>query len=173
MCSMKMNIRQITAKDWPAIMAIQQNCYHDIAPESLASMQSKWLVSPDSCMVYEHQGQIMAYVLTHPWQKGDAPKLDSVFTSIEDSCSLYIHDMAVSPCAQGLGVAKKLVNHVVQISTTLGFSGIGLIAIQGASEFWQRFGFQPVNNMSKQLSTSLASYSDDACYMYLRADKAV
>ncbi|MCL1116882.1 MULTISPECIES: GNAT family N-acetyltransferase [Pseudomonadati] len=167
-----MSIRQITANDWPAIMAIQQSCYHDITPESLESMQSKWRVSPNSCMVYEYQNQIMAYILTHPWQKGDAPKLDSVLSSIKETKSLYIHDMAVSPSAQGLGVAKKLVNQVITISTNSDFAGIGLIAIQGARTFWQAFGFQPFDNISGSLSASLASYSDDACYMYLQADKA-
>lgn len=166
-----MKIRPITAEDWPAIMIIQANCYHDINPESLEVMQSKWQASPQSCLVLEHNDQIVAYILCHPWPKGDAPKLNTILTVINDTHSLYIHDMAVSPTAQGLGVAKQLVNHTILVSVEQGFSGIGLVAIQGASEFWQRFGFTPFNNISSTLFTSLASYNDDACYLFFNTQQ--
>ncbi|UJF21584.1 GNAT family N-acetyltransferase [Shewanella sp. OMA3-2] len=162
-----MKIRQITVKDWPAIMAIQASCYHDINPESLEVMQSKWQRSPQSCLVLEHHNQIVAYILCHPWLKGDAPKLNTILTVVNDTQSLYIHDMAVSPAAQGLGIAKQLVNHIILTSVELGFFGIGLVAIQGAGEFWQRFGFKPLTDISPTLLTSLASYNHDACYLFL------
>nr|WP_268921101.1 hypothetical protein [Shewanella vesiculosa] len=41
-----MSIRPITANDWPAIMAIQAQCYVELTPESLEVMQSKWQTSP-------------------------------------------------------------------------------------------------------------------------------
>lgn len=161
-----MKIRQITPKDWPAIMIIQANCYHDINPEPLEVMQSKWHASPKNSLVLEYNNQIVAYILCHPWPKGDAPKLNSILTATHDTQSLYIHDMAVSPSAQGLGVAKQLVNHTIHASAEQGFYGIGLVAIQGASEFWQRYGFKPFNDVSPALLTSLASYNDDACYLF-------
>ncbi|MCL1141862.1 GNAT family N-acetyltransferase [Shewanella gaetbuli] len=167
-----MSIRRVIESDWPSIMSIQADCYHEITPESLEVMQSKWQVSPDTCWVYEHQGQVSGYILTHAWKKGDAPKLDSVLTHQNNGASInatshYIHDMAVSPQAQGLGIAKKLVQQLINFCQNHDGRGIGLVAIQGADDFWQRFGFDYHTDTSVGLTRALESYGNDACYMYL------
>ncbi|QDE32223.1 MULTISPECIES: GNAT family N-acetyltransferase [Shewanella] len=161
-----MPIRLITTTDWPAIMAIQAQCYVELTPESLSVMQSKWQTSPSSCWVFEHNNQMLAYALVHPWRQGDAPSLDTEINGQINADSWYLHDMAISPSAQGMGIGKKLFNYIVKQAKTLAVNGIGLVAVQGAHTYWQKQGFKP-DSTSVKLTKSLDSYPAGACYLYL------
>ncbi|MGI2105200.1 GNAT family N-acetyltransferase [Shewanella frigidimarina] len=161
-----MSIRPITTTDWPAIMAIQAQCYVELTPESLGVMQSKWQASPTSCVVFEQQDNVLAYALVHPWLQGDAPSLDTEISGQINADSWYLHDMAISPSAQGMGIGKKLFNHIVNQAKNLAINGIGLVAVQGAHTYWLQQGFKP-NTTSVKLTKSLDSYPAGACYLYL------
>lgn len=161
-----MSIRPITANDWPAIMAIQAQCYVELTPESLEVMQSKWQTSPTSCVVFERQGNVLAYALVHPWQRGDAPSLNRELKGPIESNSWYLHDMAISPNAQGMGIGKQLFTYLINQAKTLMLNGIGLVAVQGAQTYWQQQGFKPEPTSAK-LAQSLESYPTGACYLYL------
>lgn len=161
-----MSIRQITTTDWPAIMAIQAQCYVELTPESLGVMQSKWQASPTSCVVFEQQDNVLAYALVHPWLQGDAPSLDTEISGQINADSWYLHDMAISPSAQGMGIGKKLFKHIVNQAKNLAVNGIGLVAVQGAHTYWLQQGFKP-NTTSVKLTKSLDSYPAGACYLYL------
>ncbi|MCL1100037.1 GNAT family N-acetyltransferase [Shewanella saliphila] len=163
-----MSIRPIIASDWPAIMAIQAQCYIELTPESLAVMQSKWQASPTTCLVIEQAENIVAYALVHPWPQGDAPSLDTPITPIK-SHSWYLHDMAISPAAQGMGLGKQLLEYVIYQATQLSKHGIGLVAVQGAKGYWQAQGFLPAAP-SSALKAALKTYPVDACYLYLTLD---
>lgn len=164
-CLNDMSIRPITASDWPAIMAIQAQCYSELTPESLAVMQSKWQASPTTCLVIEQAKHIVAYALVHPWAQGDAPSLDTEI-AYKESNSWYLHDMAISPAAQGMGLGKQLLKYVIRQATQLTKHGIGLVAVQGAKDYWQQHGFL-LAAPSITLKTALNTYPADACYLYL------
>jgi len=166
-----MPIRSICNTDWPEIMAIQNQCYLEFISESLVVMQSKWLTSPTTCTVFEDDNRILAYALTHPWQRGDAPSLDSELTDIAPANCLYLHDMAISPEAQGMGLGKLLLSNIISIARQLTLDGIGLVAVQGAQTYWQQRGFMPAAP-SNTLLQSLNSYPPGACYLYLPLTQA-
>ena len=160
-----MLIRPICAADWPTIMAIQAQCYVELTPESLTVMQSKWLASPSTCVVFEQKQQVLAYALVHPWSRADAPSLNCEI-STQNTNSWYLHDMAIALNAQNMGIGKKLIAYVLNLAKTANIDGIGLVAVQGAQSYWQQQGFKP-HATSKSLTQSLSSYPDDACYLYL------
>jgi GNAT superfamily N-acetyltransferase len=161
-----MSIRPICSTDWPAIMAIQAQCYVELTPESLGVMQSKWRASPTSCLVFEQQGRVLAYALVHPWQRGDAPSLETDISGQINANCWYLHDMAITPNAQGMGIGKQLFIYMVNQAKALAVNGIGLVAVQGAQTYWQPQGFKP-DITSAKLTQSLNSYPDGACYLYL------
>ena len=68
-------IRTIRTPDWPAIMAIQHECYHQFEPEPLEVMQNKTELAPASCWVAERQGKVLGYLLCHPWRTHQPPPL--------------------------------------------------------------------------------------------------
>ena len=161
-----MSIRPINASDWPIIMAIQAQCYVELTPESLMVMQSKWQSAPASCLVFEHKNEVLAYALVHPWPRGDAPSLDTEIPTHISTDSWYLHDMAISPHAQGMGIGKQLLTYIVRQATALSIQGIGLVAVQGAHTYWQQQGFTP-GITSTKLTQSLNSYPVGAYYLYL------
>ncbi|RQM66335.1 GNAT family N-acetyltransferase, partial [Aeromonas hydrophila] len=68
-------IRTTRANDWPAIMAIQDECYHQLDPEPIEVMSNKAELAPACCWVAEHQGQVLGYLLCHPWRAHQPPPL--------------------------------------------------------------------------------------------------
>ena len=101
-----MLLRAITPQDWDAILAIQDECYSQLDPEPLHVLQSKWQVSPVlfcvrskwvSCQLLlssplDHQYAASALSTHHPFTWAD---------------TLYLHDIALSAKAQGLGAGAK------------------------------------------------------------------
>ncbi|GGQ33410.1 N-acetyltransferase [Shewanella litoralis] len=160
-----MPIRPICLTDWSSIMTIQAQCYVELTPESLSVMQSKWLASPATCVVFEQAQQVLAYALVHPWTPGDAPSLAIEITT-QDVNSWYLHDMAIAPNAQGLGIGKQLLTHILNQGRALDIDGIGLVAVQDAHSYWLQQGFKP-HATSTKLTQSLSSYPANACYLYL------
>lgn len=155
-----MLIRAIKIGDWPAIATVQQQSYHDIEPEPLAVLQNKWQLSPDSCFVMELHDQVQGYCLAHPWLEGNPPALYSMLEPCLAANTLYLHDIAVSPEARGHGFATQAFRRLVQFALQQQLPTLSLVAVQGAADYWQMLGFRP-----RTIEKSLASYTDDACYM--------
>ncbi|GGO68371.1 GNAT family N-acetyltransferase [Bowmanella pacifica] len=151
------NICHISPSHWPDILRIQDAVYHDVEPESLTVLKSKWQASPDTCLVgLDKHNQVVGYLLSHPWPVGKLPKLHHAVESVNTD-NLYLHDLAVCPSARGEGVAAKLLAHLQQKSQSGGFNSISLVAVQNADGFWQKQGFS--QHTKAQLCDS---YGDNA-----------
>jgi len=157
-----MKLRSIAASDWQSILTIQDECYAGILPESLEVLQHKWQVSPMSCFVIESEAQVVGYCLAHPWRIGLPPALDSMLDNVGIADTLYLHDIALSVRTQGKGAGKMAFNKLIQVAAQMSLPSISLVAVQGAKSYWQKQGF-----IQRQITKSLASYTDDACYMVL------
>ena len=155
-----MQLRAIDTADWDAILEIQEECYSMLEPEPLAVLQSKWQVSAQSCFVIEHKGDVVGYCLAHPWTAYTPPVLYQELKQLPEADSLYLHDIAISKRAQGLGAGSQSLKHLHTIAQRLGLSSLSLVAVQGADSYWQKMGFSRQN-----IAKSLTSYTDDACYM--------
>ncbi|WP_394199923.1 GNAT family N-acetyltransferase [Shewanella waksmanii] len=158
-----MIIRSIEDADWPAIMDIQTASYPSIEPESLTVMQNKAELGPQTSFVAEHHGKIIGYCLAHPWLFGAPPALAQQLSPCPQPDTLYLHDMALSIDARGLGIGQKLFDKLMQRAQRLQLSSISLVAIAGASSYWQSLGCE-IHPIDKDLS----SYTTDACYMVRR-----
>ncbi|MCF7514215.1 hypothetical protein L3V43_10200 [Pseudoalteromonas sp. L23] len=51
---------------WPEILTLQSQAYHDVAPETVDILKSKWMRSPKSCFVFKQHRAVDAYLLAHP-----------------------------------------------------------------------------------------------------------
>ena len=137
-----MSIRAIDESVWPGALCVQEESYADVFPETVEVLKSKWRTSPDTCFVYtDKNGEVLGYLLSHPWPSDCVPKLHEEITLHDVSNNLYLHDLAVSNNARGKGVSQKLVNSLLQAAHTLGYKTISLVAVQGAGKFWSKYGF--------------------------------
>lgn len=154
------NICHISPSHWPDILRIQDAVYHDVQPESVTVLQSKWRASPKTCLVgINKNNQVVGYLLAHPWPVDELPKLHQAVPAVSDD-NLYLHDLAVCPYARGQGVASRLLECLEQKRQSGGFSSISLVAVQNADGFWQKQGF------SEHAEVTLCeSYGDNALPM--------
>lgn len=163
-------IRPAQPADIEAILEIQQSCYSAIEPESRLSMLSKIIHSPQTSFVAQIQGDTkpVAYLLALPWTANEPPTLNQIITQLPQSPDcLYLHDLAVSPKAQGTGAGSALVKHLLITYQSMPMNRLCLIAIQNARSYWERFGFQEVCPLHAQLQAKVHSYGNDAVFMYL------
>ncbi len=161
-----MLLRAITPHDWDDILQIQQECYSQLEPEPLGVLQSKWQVSPDSCFVFEFNGNVVGYCLAHPWTMNKPPALYQILTELPEADTLYLHDIAISSKAQGLGAGSRALAELTQLAHHLALDNLSLVAVQGADSYWRKMGFTP-----QPIDKSLSSYTDDAIYMILNINK--
>lgn len=154
------NIRAIRALDWPAIMKIQHECYHQFDPEPLEVMQSKSELAPTCCWIAERQGKVLGYLLCHPWRARRPPPLSVPTQRLAGDEEFYLHDLAVSAEARGIGVGQRLLATALKFASGEGFEHAGLVAVQDAPAFWRKQGFMPAAT-----DKSLAEYGEGAVYM--------
>ncbi|PST96383.1 GNAT family N-acetyltransferase [Photobacterium iliopiscarium] len=155
-----MKISPITSSHWQQIERIQHLAYDDDLPESITVLKSKVAISPQTCFVCIDEQQIVGYLISHPYHRGSTPKLHQISTAI-DSAHLHLHDLAITPTAQGQGLPKLLLNHLFTILSTMDYQSVSLISVQDSMKFWQKYNFVIDKNL-----TPPTNYGDNAVCMY-------
>jgi GNAT superfamily N-acetyltransferase len=159
-------IRPLSSTDIQAVMEIQSACYPSPLHEEASHLLCKHAQSPTSCWVATQGQTVMAYLLTHPWSGDLPPSLNSPLASPLQDCDIYfIHDLAVHPKAQGLGLARLLINTALSWGRQQKLSTLRLIAVAGAADFWLKQGLTPVRGSSEALRLKLSSYGPDTHYL--------
>jgi ribosomal protein S18 acetylase RimI-like enzyme len=159
-------IRNMEESDLDQIMVVQRECYSEVEPEGRASFTKKIQLSGNSCWVAERDGEIMAYLICHPWRVGSVPELDSELFSVPDPADLfYLHDLAVSSRGRGQGLGRALVETALSFARKMDYERAGLIAVQKSSPFWSQFGFCPSTSLTAEGERKLKEYGQAAIYM--------
>ena len=145
--------------DLKNVLFIQAECYIEVEPESLASLQSRLEISPDTCWVVCEDKQVVAYLICHPWVEDNIPALDTKLKSIPQGAQVfYIHDLAVGIAHRGKGIGQTLVKETLSYAQNKKYKKAKLIAVQKSLKFWQSFGFQKLNSLSLENKLTLKTY---------------
>lgn len=155
-------ITEINEDSWSEILRIQAEVYIDIEPESLATLRSKWLNSPQCCWLFSSNNEVCAYLLAHAWHSDSPPKLYQSAPALPNGDILFIHDLAVSKTKTGKGIGHMMVTHLLNSARTRNFRKVLLVAVQNSVPFWQKLGFEldPENKAN-------TSYGDEARVLHL------
>ena len=157
-----MQITEISDDAWASIINIQDEAYSGVLPERLNVLKSKWVTSPETCFIFKTESNVIkGYLLAHVWDSYNPPKLFEELPTITNGSILYLHDLAVSQDAKGIGVGKQLVQKLMETAKTRQYKEILLVAVQGAESFWSRFGFNEMLD-----SPVCSSYGSDARLMH-------
>lgn len=163
-----MTIRHIRSDDWSAIERIQAESYPHEVLESLEALQSHWRVAPATCLVAEVAGEVVGYLLAHPWPERTIPPLNKVYSDLpKDSWSLFIHDLALSPNARKAGIAYRLVESVLEAGSELNLANASLIAVQQSEAFWHRFGFNVCHPLSDDFVAAVRLFYPCSDFSYM------
>jgi ribosomal protein S18 acetylase RimI-like enzyme len=158
-----MSITAISNTSWPGILKVQKQAYTGLAPEALDVLKSKWMASPTTCFVFHSQDEEVAgYVLSHAWNSFVPPKLFEALPNIPSGDILYLHDLAVSSTARGLGIGGQLSNKLLASAKAHSFKYVFLVAVQASQSYWCKLGFREIED-----ATICPSYGHDATLMRL------
>lgn len=172
----------MAAADLPAVLAVQSQCYRPDLIEAREALESRLAMDPQLCWVAACKNpadngprSLAAYLFTHRWCRETLPALGAVLqpswrnakSSEVPGLTWYVHDMAVSPDAQGHGLAGRLYEAACRAARGAGLRCSRLVAVQAAAPWWQRKGYAPVELSGTQRAV-LAHYGEGAVVMERR-----
>lgn len=160
-----MKIRRLSQSDLTEVCRIQRECYHPEILESAASFAAKLSAAPEFCFMAEQDDRALGYAVALPWLFGEIVALDGLeYSSPPQADSLCLHDVAVSPEARKTGTARQLLGAVMEAAAQSGYNRVFLVAIPGASSYWQRHGFEVVP-VDEPVMRHLSHYGEGSTYM--------
>jgi len=155
--------RPMTEADYPSVIAIADKVHVDY-PEDDAVFLERHRLYPDGCAVFERDGRVAAYAVTHPWRYAEPPALNVALGALpEKPTTYYIHDIALLPETRGSGAGSAIADAVIAHAAQAGLPNVSLVAVNGSTPFWSRFGFEIVSE--PKLAAKLLSYDADARFM--------
>ncbi len=156
--------RAMTPGDLDGVVAVAQLSFPD-HPEERACFANRLELYPEGCFVLAAEdGTIMGYLVAYPWVLNAAPALNVLIDAIPAEAEVvYLHDLALHPDTRGGGFTRPVVERVAQEAKDAGWPAVALVAVNDASGFWARNGFEIQSPPG--MAEKLASYGDDARYM--------
>ncbi|SEQ38803.1 Acetyltransferase (GNAT) family protein [Faunimonas pinastri] len=118
---------------------------------------------PEGCRVLERSGVVVGYLISHPWDDGAVPALDTFLHRLpEVPGTCYLHDIALLPEARRGGAGSQAVIELIDRAGRR-FPSLSLVAVHGSAPFWERHGLRIEDR--PELRAKLASYDENARYM--------
>ncbi len=155
--------RAMSGYDLDAVFAIA-NKVHPGFFEAEDVLAEKHTLYRHGCYILDVADKPAGYVLSHPYRRGELPALNTLLGTLpEDADSFYVHDLALLPLARGIGAAGQIVAALTKHAEAIGFTSIGLVAVNGSVPFWEKQGFSVEER--PELAEKLAAYEDAARYM--------
>jgi ribosomal protein S18 acetylase RimI-like enzyme len=156
--------RPMTATDLPAVKALA-DLIHVAYPEDAAVFADRLARYPAGCFVLQGDGVPIGYVISHPWQFGQPPALNTRLDGPAlPASTYYIHDLALLPAARGSGAAAAIVDVLAAHAADLQLSNMTLVAVGNSVHFWRRQGFD-LEIVGPDLDRQLQSYDEHARFM--------
>lgn len=153
----------MTAADLPAVNALAA-LIHPGYPEDAAVFVERLRLYALGCRVLERDGELAAYVVSHPWLDRAPPPLNTLLGELPARpTTYYLHDLALLPEARGSGAAVEVVTLLAEQARDERLPSLSLIAVNGSAGFWRRQGFEAVADDT--LASKLRSYGEDAQFM--------
>lgn len=156
--------RPMTDADIDGVVTVARLSFPDHF-ESRACFENRLALSPAMSFVLAGADEaVRGYLFAYPWKGQTAPALNTLIETIPaEADRIYLHDLALDPAVRGGGYTRSIVERLVDQVRADGWTMMALVAVNDATAFWRRMGFNAVT--SPELSAKLASYGDDACYM--------
>lgn len=167
----------LTGLDWRPMRPEDIDAVVDVARlsfpdhfEDRACFENRLALYPRGCFVLAGAGArdgaepARGYLIAYPWRADAAPALNTVIEGLPAQAEvLYLHDLALDPRARGGGRTGAVIERLAEQAAEDGWPALALVAVNAASGFWARHGFEPRDPPG--MAQKLASYGEDARYM--------
>ncbi len=162
--------RPMTPADIAAVDTIAA-AIHVALPEHAFVFAERQRLYPKGCFMLEVDGEPAGYVISHPWHYLRPPPLNTLLGRIPgDASTYYIHDLALLPSSRRTGAGSAIARRLVAHAEEVGLPNVSLIAVYDAATFWQRHGFDDVDDPA--LAKKLAGYGAEARMMVRLVERA-
>lgn len=162
------SVRPLQAHDVESLLQVQTVCYGEDFMESREVFAQR-LACDHHCsigVVQPPDAGLKAYLAAYWSSPGKITPLDGHFTPpASGEQVLYVHDMSVLPELAGQGVARYLLQHVMQQARQRGLRQAALVSVQGSQAYWERQGFSVYPVKDAQQWANLQTYGEGAVYM--------
>ena len=120
---------------------------------------------PEGCHVLASGAEMLGHAITHPWRRGMPPAMNQMLGSLPlDADCWYIHEVVLAEPARGRGGIRAIMPVLKEAAAAAGIQIMALVAVEGASAYWEGLGFRPAPLKDAQIG----SYGGQAAYMELR-----
>lgn len=158
----------MVADDIPGVLAVQQDAYSEHFHEPATVIIDRLNSHPHTAWVAEMETVICAYLVAYHSCLGKVNPLHAPFASSDHVDCLYLHDLAIHSCAQGVGLARRLVSVAQDYAASISLAALALTAVQGSQTFWEKLGFRIYENLDAQQKLHLQTYvQQDEVAIYL------
>lgn len=155
-------IQQMNENDLDKVMIIQSLAYIPQYCENMEVYRDKLDKFPFGCWIAEIDGEIIGYLISHPYLIDNPPKLDSTIDDIPKNPDCYfIHDVAVNPDFRDKGIGKILCEKAKSLAKEHNLNNMALISVQNSHPFWEKMGFSISKKLSAKMIGKLKSYETD------------
>jgi ribosomal protein S18 acetylase RimI-like enzyme len=138
-------LRRLTPGDIPQLHRLEAETYLPSLHESDEAFLKIIELFPEGAFGFFEGDELCAYAFAVPLPAGMVLELKSPLTELPPHAdSLYIHDVAVGGRHRGRGLATRLVATLLALARAHGLPASELVSVQGSAPFWQRFGFQRI-----------------------------
>ena len=158
---MSLSIRPMALADLDAVLRVQAACYPPAMQEAAAVVHARLAVAPATSLAACDADGLCGYLFAYPSRLGRVTDLGAPFEVALDADTLYLHDLAVDPRALGRGLARSLVEAMLERGQGLQLAHAALVSVQDSTRFWCGFGFAEKATRDPGLFT----YPDGAVYM--------
>lgn len=156
--------RPMTQDDLDGVVEVAALSFPD-HPEDRECFANRLQINPEGCFVLaDEAGGVKGYLVAYPWVRHAAPALNTLIEAMPENAEVvYLHDLAIHPGLRGGGYTRPVIEALADAAKARGYPLISLVAVNNASAFWARNGFEV--QRPDGMAAKLASYGDDACYM--------
>jgi ribosomal protein S18 acetylase RimI-like enzyme len=157
--------RAMELRDIDAVIRIQAEAYVDEILEEDEVIIARFKQAPDTSWVVERDGDVCGYLVGYLSTVGEVTPWGFEFTHKSAANTLYLHDLAISKSAAGLGLGPQLVRYAIEQAKCRSLTDAALVSVQNSKTFWERLGFNEYVDLHKTQLENLASYAGPAFYM--------
>ena len=106
--------------------------------EALDIFREKLNVYPEGCFVYDVDGRVQGYVISHPWDTESYPPLNQKFRNGLRFRGYYIHDIVLTPEYRGGQIAAEIIHKILGEHNV-----VTLVAPEPTHHYWKKYyGFE-------------------------------
>lgn len=159
------HIRPLLPADLDAVLRVQAECYGSAMQEPAAVVRARLAQAADTAFAAVLEGGVCGYLFAYRSLLGEVTPLGADFAPARAPDTLYLHDLAVSPRAAGLGLARALAQHANALARREALHWCALVSVQDSRAFWERLGYRETACDGKAARAALAGYPPVALYM--------